>query len=63
MAWGAYVTGLVLLTQRDPDGRPTYPTTRSLIPELDNAIGMMLVGRRFDDATVLRAGHGYESAR
>src|SRR4051795_13573606 len=26
-------------------------------------IGMMLVGRRFDDATVLRAGHGYESAR
>ena len=43
MAWGAYVTGLVLLTQRDPDGRPTYPTTRSLIPELDNAIGMMLV--------------------
>jgi len=26
-------------------------------------IGMMLVGRRFDDATVLRAGHGYQSAR
>jgi amidase len=25
-------------------------------------IGMMLVGRRFDDATVLRAGHAYESA-
>jgi amidase len=25
-------------------------------------IGMMLVGRRFDDATVLRAGHAYQSA-
>ncbi len=26
-------------------------------------IGMMLVGRHFDDATVLRAGHAYEVAR
>jgi amidase len=26
-------------------------------------IGMMLVGRHFDDATVLRAGHAYESVR
>jgi amidase len=26
-------------------------------------IGMMLVGRHFDDATVLRAGHAYERAR
>jgi Asp-tRNA(Asn)/Glu-tRNA(Gln) amidotransferase A subunit family amidase len=24
---------------------------------------MMLVGRHFDDATVLRAGHAYEEAR
>ena len=26
-------------------------------------IGMMLVGRHFDDATVLRAGHAFEAAR
>jgi amidase len=26
-------------------------------------VGMMLVGRHFDDATVLRAGHAYERAR
>jgi amidase len=26
-------------------------------------VGMMLVGRHFDDATVLRAGHAYEAAR
>ena len=26
-------------------------------------IGMMLVGRHFDDATVLRAGHAYEQVR
>jgi amidase len=26
-------------------------------------VGAMLVGRRFDDATVLRAGHAYEQAR
>ena len=32
----------------DTDGRP---------------IGMMLVGRHFDDATVLRAGHAYEQVR
>jgi amidase len=25
-------------------------------------IGMMLVGRHFDDATVLRAGHAYQAA-
>ena len=25
-------------------------------------VGMMLVGRHFDDATVLRAGHAYQSA-
>jgi ABC-2 type transport system permease protein len=42
MAWGMYITGLVLLTQRDPDGRPTYPTTRSLIPEIDEPISMIL---------------------
>jgi amidase len=26
-------------------------------------IGMMLVGRHFDDATVLRAGHAYDRVR
>jgi amidase len=26
-------------------------------------VGLMLVGRHFDDATVLRAGHAYEQAR
>jgi amidase len=25
-------------------------------------IGMMIVGRHFDDATVLRAGHAYQRA-
>jgi len=43
MAWGAYVTGLVLLTQRDPDGKPTWPTTRSLIPEIDDPISTILL--------------------
>ena len=43
MAWGMYITGLVLITQRDPDGRPTYPTTRSMIPEIDEAISMVLL--------------------
>ena len=26
-------------------------------------VGLMLVGRPFDDATVLRAGHAYETVR
>ncbi|HET7434113.1 MAG TPA: M1 family aminopeptidase [Thermoanaerobaculia bacterium] len=37
MAWGIYMTAFVLITQRDPDFRPTYPTTLSLIPELEDA--------------------------
>ena len=41
MAWGLFTTLVSLTTQRDPDGRPTYPTTLSLIPELEN--GMYLV--------------------
>jgi ABC-type transport system involved in multi-copper enzyme maturation permease subunit len=43
MAWGMYVTGFVLLTQRDPDGRPSYPTTLSLIPEIADAISVVLL--------------------
>jgi hypothetical protein len=42
MAWASYITGLVLLTQRDPDGRPTYPTTRSLIPEIEEPMTTLL---------------------
>lgn len=41
MAWGLYVTLFVLLTQRDPDGRPTYPTTLSMIPEIAEGMGMV----------------------
>ncbi|HKR64836.1 MAG TPA: ABC transporter permease, partial [Thermoanaerobaculia bacterium] len=37
MAWGLYITFFVLITQRDPDGKPTYPTTLSLIPEIEDA--------------------------
>ena len=37
MAWGIYVTVFVLLTQRYPDYRPEYPTTLSLIPEIQDA--------------------------
>ena len=37
MAWGMYVTVFVLLTQRYPDFRPEYPTTLSLIPEIEDA--------------------------
>lgn len=37
MAWGLYTTIFVLLTQRYPDFRPEYPTTLSLIPELEDA--------------------------
>ena len=37
MAWGLFTTFMVLLTQRDPDGRPSYPTTLSLIPEIEDA--------------------------
>lgn len=37
MLWGLYLTFFVLITQRDPDGRPTYPTTLSMIPEIQDA--------------------------
>jgi ABC-2 type transport system permease protein len=37
MAFGLYTTFFALTTQRDPDGRPTYPTTLSLIPEIAEA--------------------------
>ncbi|HEX8616694.1 MAG TPA: ABC transporter permease, partial [Thermoanaerobaculia bacterium] len=37
LAWGLYTTLFVLLTQRYPDYRPEYPTTLSLIPEIEDA--------------------------
>jgi hypothetical protein len=37
MAFGLYTTFFALSTQRDPDGKPTYPTTLSLIPEIADA--------------------------
>jgi ABC-type transport system involved in multi-copper enzyme maturation permease subunit len=39
MAWGLLTTLITLLTQRDPDGRPTYPTTLSMIPEIESVVG------------------------
>lgn len=36
MVWGLFTTLISLTVQRDPDGRPTYPTTLSMIPELLN---------------------------
>src|SRR5688572_10787307 len=41
MAWGLYVTVFVLLTQRYPDYRPEYPTTLSLIPEIEDAFRLI----------------------
>lgn len=35
MAYAAFLTLFVLITQRDPDGRPSHPLTVSLIPELE----------------------------
>ena len=41
MAWGTLTTLITLLTQRDPDGRPTYPTTLSMIPEIEQGLGFI----------------------
>jgi ABC-2 type transport system permease protein len=41
MAWGLLTTLITLLTQRDPDGRPTYPTTLSMIPEIEQGLGFV----------------------
>jgi ABC-type transport system involved in multi-copper enzyme maturation permease subunit len=42
MAWGLFTTSYVLLT-RDAAGRPTYPTTLSLIPHIDDAFAVVLL--------------------
>ncbi|MET1112000.1 MAG: aminopeptidase [Allosphingosinicella sp.] len=36
--WGMSTTLLTLLTQRDMDGRPSHPTTASMIPELEQGL-------------------------
>ena len=41
MAFGLLTTLITLLTQRDPDGRPTYPTTLSMIPEIAEGLGFI----------------------
>ena len=41
MAYGLFTTLVTLLFQRDPDGRPTIPTTLSMIPELWNGLGVI----------------------
>lgn len=42
MAWGLFTTVYVLLT-RDTAGRPTYPTTLSLIPHIQDAFAVILL--------------------
>ena len=41
VVWGIYTTFFVLSTQRHPAGRPTYPTTLTLIPKI--ALGEILL--------------------
>ena len=42
MAWGLFTSVYVLLT-RDTAGRPTYPTTLTLIPNIKDAFGVILL--------------------
>ena len=35
MLWATFTALFVLITQRDPDGRPSYPLTVTMIPELE----------------------------
>jgi ABC-2 type transport system permease protein len=41
MLWGMFTTLISLTTQRDPDGEPTYPTTLTMIPELENGFELV----------------------
>ena len=34
MVWAAFLTNFALITDRDPDGRPTYPVTAFTLPDL-----------------------------
>ena len=42
MAWGLFTTSYALPT-RDDAGRPTYPTTLTLIPDIEDAFGVILL--------------------
>jgi ABC-2 type transport system permease protein len=42
MTWGLFTTSYVLST-RDSDGRPTYPTTLTLIPHIEDAFAVILL--------------------
>jgi ABC-type transport system involved in multi-copper enzyme maturation permease subunit len=42
MAWGLFTTFYVLMT-RDTAGRPTYPTTLTLIPHIKDAFAQLLI--------------------
>lgn len=42
LAWGLFTTMFVLITQRDPDGRPRYPMTLLLIPKIEDAFAVLL---------------------
>jgi ABC-2 type transport system permease protein len=41
MLWGMFTTIFVLITQRDPSGRPRFPTTLILIPKIEDAFSMV----------------------
>lgn len=43
MVYGMYMTVFVLMTQRYPDYRPEYPTTLTLIPEIEDAFRLVLL--------------------
>ena len=43
MLFGMYTTVLALTTQRYPDYRPEYPTTLTLIPEIEDAFRLVLL--------------------
>ena len=43
LLWGLYTTFFVLSTQRYPAGRPTYPTTLTLIPLIEGAFEQVLL--------------------
>lgn len=43
LAWGLFTTFFVLLTQRDPEGRPRYPTTLVMIPKIEGTVDVLLL--------------------
>ncbi|MDQ3283685.1 MAG: aminopeptidase [Acidobacteriota bacterium] len=43
LAWGLITTFSVLTTQRDPDGRPRFPTTTLMIPKIEESFEVILL--------------------